>query len=115
MAVTEFDSISAVTMGAAEISILSGTTSLTPSTTAGAFQLIVDAANMAKGDEYRVRIYEKCLSGGTQRVLAQWTMLGAQSELLVTPTFMLLNGWDMTIIKIAGTDRAFTASVRKAG
>ncbi len=115
MAISEFDNISAVTISSSEISILSGTTSLSPSTSAGAYQLIIDASTMAKADEFRVRIYEKCLSGGTQRVLAQWTMLGAQSELFVTPTFMLLQGWDMTIIKIAGTDRAFTASVRKAG
>jgi hypothetical protein len=69
---------------------------------------------MAKGDEFRIKLYEKVeASGGTKKVFAQWTLAGVQSEVFVTPTFILMNGWDMTIQKLAGTDRAFDASVRK--
>lgn len=80
----------------------------------GVYQLWIDAGTMAKGDEFRVRCYEIVeATGGTKKVFAQWSLLGVQSEVFVTPTFILINGWDMTITKIAGTDRAFDASIRK--
>jgi len=113
MAIAEFDSISAVTVGASELSILSGTTTLQENTTDGVYQLVVDAANMAKADEYRIKVYDAALSGGTKRVICQWTLLGVQSELFVSPSLILLHKWDMTIQKIAGSDRAFSASIRQ--
>ena len=115
MAVTEAYVISSVTVGATELSIVSGTTTLQSVAVAGAYQLVVDGATMAKGDEYRVKIYEKANSAGTKRVLAQWSLQGVQTELFCTPTFMLMHGFDMTIQKITGTDKAFDASIRKAG
>lgn len=103
-----------VTVGATELSIVSGTTTLQTITDDGVYQLWIDAAAMAKADEFRIKLYEKVEgTGGTKRVFAQWTLLGVQTEIFVTPTFILINGWDMTIQKIAGTDRAFDASVRK--
>ena len=69
---------------------------------------------MAKGDEFKIRIYEKVEgTGGTKRLLFSATLLGAQSEIFVTPTLILINGWEMTLIKLAGTDRAADASIRK--
>lgn len=114
MAITEAYELDGVTVGASELSIVSGTTSLQTITTAGVYQLWVDAYAMAKADEYRIKLYEKVeATGGTKKVFAQWTLLGVQSEVFVSPTFILMNGWDMTIQKIAGTDRAFDASIRK--
>lgn len=114
MAVTTAFELSAVTVGATELSIVSGTTTLQNNTTAGVYQLVIDAANMAKGDQFIVKLYEKCKAAGTKRVFSAWSLLGVQSELFITPSFMLLNGWDMTITKLVGTDRAFDASIRKA-
>ena len=115
MAVTEAWTLSAVTVGATEVSVTAGGTTLQTQTTAGAYQLFVDpVTNMAKADEFRVRLYEKVLSGGTQRVCGEWSLLGTQNENMVTPTFLLRNGFDWGILKLAGTDRAFSASVRKA-
>lgn len=114
MAISEPYELDGVTVGASELSIVSGTTSLQTITDDGVYQLWIDAGNMAKGDEFRVKAYEKVEgTGGTKKVHAQWTLLGAQSEVFVTPTFILINGWDFTIQKIAGTDRAFDASIRK--
>ena len=116
MAVTQVYEIDGVTVGATELSIVSGTTTLQSVAVAGAYQLFIDAGVMAKGDEFRVKIYEIVeATGGTKKVLSQWSLLGVQTEIFVTPTFMLMYGWDMTIQKIAGTDRAFDASIRKAG
>lgn len=113
MGFLEYKSLNAVTVGATELSIVSGTTTLATDTTDGVFQLWIDAVNMAKGDEFTVRMYEKVLSGTTKDVFARWSLLGLQSEIFVTPPFVLMQGWDMTIQKIAGTDRAFYASVRQ--
>lgn len=114
MAITEAYELDGVTVGTSELSIVSGTTSLQTVTDDGVYQLWIDAGNMAKGDEFRVKLYEKVeATGGTKKVFAQWTLLGVQTEVFVTPSFVLMHGWDMTITKIAGTDRAFDASIRK--
>lgn len=115
MAISEPYELDGVTVGASELSIVSGTTSLQTITDAGVYQLWLDpVTNMAKGDEFMVRIYEKVEgTGGTKRVVLQASLVGAQSELWVSPTLILKNGWDMTLQKIAGTDRAFDASIRK--
>ena len=114
MAISEPYELDGVTVGATELSIVSGTTSLQTITDDGVYQLWIDAGNMAKGDEYRVRAYERVEgTGGTKKKFAEWTLLGVQSEVFVTPSFILINGWDFTIQKIAGTDRAFDASIRK--
>lgn len=113
MAISEAYTLSAVTVGTTELSIVSGTTTLQSVTTDGIYQLWLDVANMAKADEFRVKIYEKVISTGTKRVAEQWTLMGTQAENLITPTLILMHGWDMTIQKIAGTDRAFDASIRQ--
>ena len=114
MAISEPYELDGVTVGTGELSIVSGTTTLQTITDDGVYQLWIDAGTMAKGDEFRVKLYEKVEgTGGTKKVFSAWTLLGVQTEIFVTPTFILINGWDMTIQKIAGTDRAFDASIRK--
>lgn len=116
MAISEPYELDGVTVGSSELSIVSGTTSLQTITDDGVYQLWVDpvGAAMAKGDEFIIRIYEKVEgTGGTKRVVFSSTLSDAQSELWVSPTLVLINGWDMTLQKVAGTDRAFDASIRK--
>jgi hypothetical protein len=114
MAISEPYELDGVTVTSAELSVVSGSTSLQTITDDGVYQLWIDAYAMAKGDEFRVKAYEKVEgTGGTKKVFAQWTLLGVQTEVFVTPSFVLINGWDFTITKIAGTDRAFDASIRK--
>lgn len=114
VAPVEAYTLSAVTVGATELSVVSGTTTLQTVTTHGVYQVFVDAANMAKGDEYHVRVYETVEgTGGTKRQVYEATLHDVQSQLFVTPMLQLKNGWDVTLIKIAGTDRAFDASIRR--
>ena len=114
MAITQLYSISNVTVGTGELSIVSGTTSLSADATDGVYQLwVYDRGNMTKTEEYKIKIYEKVLSGGTQKVVFAATIKGVQSELFVSPHLTLMHGWDMTLTKIAGTDRAFDASIRQ--
>lgn len=115
MAISEPYELDGVTVGSSELSIVSGTTSLQTITDDGVYQLWVDdQALMAKADEFKIRIYETVEgTGGTKKVVFSATIKGVQSEIFVTPMLILINGWDMTIQKIAGTDRAFDASIRK--
>jgi len=114
VAISEPYELDGVTVGTTELSIVSGTTSLQTITDDGVYQLWIDAGTMAKGDEFRICLYEKVeATGGTKKKFACWSLLGLQAEVFVTPTFILMHGWDMTIQKIAGTDRAFDASIRK--
>jgi hypothetical protein len=78
VAIAELYSLNAVTVGTSELSIVSGTTSLSADTTDGVYQLYIDASNVAKSDVFKVKVYEKCLSGGTKRVYAQWSIMGVQ-------------------------------------
>lgn len=114
MAITQAYGLAAVTVGTVELSITSGTTTLQTKAEAGVYQLWIDANTMTKGDEFIIRVYEIVKpAGGTKRLFSQWSLQGVQTENFVTPTFILLYGWEMTITKIAGTDRAFDASIRK--
>jgi hypothetical protein len=115
MPISEPYELDGVTVGASELSIVSGTTALQTVTDDGVYQLWIDpVTNMAKGDEFIVRIYEKVEgTGGTKRVVLSQTLSDAQSEIWCSPMLILINGWDMTIQKVAGTDRAFDASIRK--
>lgn len=118
MAISEPFELDGVTIGTSEWEIAQNeaftinSTSL--NTDDGVYQLWVDAGNMAKGDEFQIAMYEKVeATGGAQKLFGRWTLLGVQSEVFVTPTFILMHGWAMTLKKIAGTDRAFDASIRK--
>lgn len=116
MAVTEYASLNAVSISGTEISIISGTSSLQTKTDNGVYCLVVDPvqAALAKGDYFKVRIYEKVLSGGTKRVVFSTVIGNAQAEPWIFPPLMLKNGWDMTLQKLAGTDRTWDASIRGA-
>lgn len=114
MAISAVYEIDGVTISTSEISIVSGTTTLQTITDDGIYQVWVDFSAMAKGDEFIFKFYEKVeATGGTKRVLFEQSFLGAQSNIFVTPTLICLNGWDATLTKLAGTDRALDAEIRK--
>jgi hypothetical protein len=80
----------------------------------GIYQLVLECNNMAAGDVFDVQILEKPQAAGTQRRVQTWRLTGAQSDpLFVSPAVILMHGWDFTLIKISGTDRSFTWSIRK--
>jgi hypothetical protein len=114
MAITAAYEQTALSVSSTELSLTGGTSSIQAQTAAGVYQLVVDGVtNMAKGDVFEIRVLEKTLASGTQRAIFTARLNDAQSELFVIPSIILLNGWDFTIKKIAGTDRAFDTSVRK--
>lgn len=113
MAITELYSGTA-SVSSTEYSLPNSSTTLTPKTDDGVFQLFLDVSGMAAGDQYEVKIYEKARSGDTQRLLGVSTLTGAQSApMFVSESFIFMHGWDFTLKKISGTDRTFYWSVRQ--
>ncbi len=73
-------------------------------TTDGIFQVWLDLADMIAGDQLQIRIYEKVRSGDTQRIAFEAILTGAQSQpLWVSPSLVMLHGWDITCDALAGT------------
>jgi len=114
MAISEPYELDGVSVGTSELSIISGTTSLQAATTAGIYYPWLDpvGAAMAKGDQFDFRVYEKVRSGGTKRQALTASLAHAQSTNIAFPGLMLINGFDFTLKKVAGTDRNWDASVR---
>ena len=89
--------------------------SASPMTASGVYQVFVDLSAMAAGDEFELKVYEKISgSGSTQRLVYVKNFLGSCAmPLQVTPSLILIHGWDVTLKKIAGTDRSIEWSIRK--
>lgn len=73
-------------------------------TTDGVYQIFLDLSDMVAGDELQIRVYEKVGAASTQRIVYQSNLVGAQSPpIWVSPSLILLHGWDATLDAIAGT------------
>jgi len=73
-------------------------------TSDGVFQCFLDLFDMIAGDELQIRIYEKVTESSTQRIVYQTNLVGAQAyPVWVSPSLVLLHGWDMTLDAIVGT------------
>lgn len=91
-------------VGATEWSCTTDTAGPDADTTDGVFQVFLDVSDMIAGDQLRIRVYEKCRSGDTQRIVYEAYLTGAQSTpMWVSPSLILLHGWDVTLYAVAGT------------
>ena len=85
-----------------------------PDTTDGVFQLWVDVNAMARLDRTVFRVYEKVLSGGTQRLAANWVLTNEQfDKIFVSPSLILLHGWKFELEQTDGTGASYPWSIRK--
>ena len=84
-------------------------------TTDGVYQIFIDVNALASGDEFQFKVYEAVLNNvGSQRVIYQANLAGPQSPpVLVIPSLILTNFWDVTAKKISGTDRILGWSIRQ--
>jgi hypothetical protein len=103
------------TIGTTEYFLASDSTTKTDQTDDCMLQAWIDFANMAAGDQYRVRIYEKVNgAGATQRQIMEAILTGAQAGPWVSPALMVGHGWEVSVTKLTGTDRSIGWSLRKA-
>lgn len=81
----------------------------------GVYQVFLDLNDMVSGDELQIRIYEKVQAADTQRVVYQTNLIGPQSPpIWVSPSLVLMHGWDVSLDQIAGTTGiTVTWSIRK--
>lgn len=102
------------TISTTEYSLVTNSTTLAALTTKCVMELLIDASASAAGDRFVYRIKEK-INGGTQvtRYKIDWTGAAPDGS-FIFPAFILGDGWDVTVQKIAGTDRAHSWSIREA-
>lgn len=102
------------TIGTAEYSLPADTSTGVPTaqTDDCVLQAFIDFANMTAAESYDVKIYEK-INAGTARVVYHASLVGVQANPFVSPALILGEGWDVTVDKIAGTDRSIAWSLRK--
>lgn len=101
------------TISTTEWSLTTNTSGPNIDTSDAVIQVFVDVANIANGDVFRFRVYERARSGDTQRVVFEAVLANAQAQpVFATPALLVLHGWDATLIKLAGTDRSLSWSVR---
>jgi len=91
-------------VGTTEHSLTTDTAGPDVETSDGIFQVFLDLVDMVTGDELQIRVYEKVGSGSTQRIVYQSNLVGPQSPpIWVSPTLILMHGWDVTVDAISGT------------
>lgn len=96
------------TIGSTEHSLTADDTGPVAETSVGAYALELDLSALAAGDVFVLQIYSTVASsGGTQRKCLSVTFADAQSspnwKMNALPMAV---GWDFTLQKSAGTDRA---------
>lgn len=102
------------TVGTTEHSMTTDTAGPDTETSDGVFQAFIDANAIAAGDVFEFKVYEKVLSSSTQRLVFSASIANAQgAPIWVSPSLILMHGWDMTLKKISGTDRSIDWSIRK--
>lgn len=102
-----------LTVGTTELSLVTGTSTLGASTTAASAEADIDLSALAAGDAVRVRVREKIVAGGSQVVLFDATYAGPLQEPgLKLPLGLMVNGWDVTIVKIGGVTCSVPYSIR---
>lgn len=113
MAISELYTGSA-SMSTTEWSLTTNTSGPDADTTQAVIQVFLDLNALAAGDQFAIKVYEKARSGDTQRLVYTAYPTGAQAEpIWVSPSLILMNGWDVTITKVSGTDRTINWSIRK--
>jgi hypothetical protein len=81
--------------------------------TDGVYQVFLDTADMVAGDQLQIRIYEKCRAGDTQRIIYEAILTGSMSDSWVSPSLILMHGWDVTLLTLAGTSIIVNWSIRQ--
>lgn len=105
------------TISTSEYSLPADTTSGVPTsqTDDSLLEVWIDLSAMIAGDQYAVRLYEKVAgTGATQRRANEWVFTGAQANpIVVIQAGYVAHGWDVTVIRLAGSDRSIGWSLRK--
>lgn len=100
------------TIGTTEYSLTNNSTTIASQTVDGIYSVLLDLNAMTITEVYEFRVLEKTTSTATQRALYVAQIAGVQNTLWTCPPLPLFHGWEMTLKKIAGTDRSLIWSIR---
>jgi hypothetical protein len=117
MAIGEYDVDTGTSIGTTEYSLLNDSTTVAAATDDGIFQPVLELNNLAADDAYDLAVYEKVVSGGTQRKHLITRFEGVQADpVYIGPAFVLMHGWDFTLQRdsASGADRSIAWSIRQA-
>lgn len=84
-------------------------------TQATVLQALIDFANMVAGDQYEIKIYDGLYDSSpppSQSLIYHAVLTGPQTGLFVTPSLVLIWNWDVTVKRLAGSDRSIAWSLR---
>lgn len=103
------------TIGATEWSLPANSAGPTTQTDDAVLQVWLDLSALASGDSFTLTLYEKVNgTGATQRVVDSWTFVDAiTNPNWAMPAAIVMHGWDVTLAKNTGIDRAIGWSLRK--
>ena len=79
----------------------------------GVYQVFLDTSDMIAGDQLQIRIYEKCRAADTQRIIYEAILTGGMSDSWVSPSLILMHGWDVSLLTLAGTSIIVNWSIRQ--
>lgn len=105
---------SSATISTTEYSLPAGTTTGVPTSQTDdcVLSAIIGFQNMIAGDQYEVKLYES--DGTAQGLIETWIFTGAQSKPKFSiPSHILGVAWDLTVKRLAGSDRTISWSLRK--
>lgn len=91
-----------------------GSTTLQTVTDKGFYTFILRSTAVTKGDEFTWRVYEKASTGATKVKLCDGTISDALPSQMMIPQLVLGIGWDITLQRTGGSNRAFYWSIRRA-
>jgi hypothetical protein len=110
MAITKSDG--SATISTTEFFLASNSTTQTPQTTTCVLQVYLRTGALLAGDQFRARIYETI--NGTQVVVFETTLIGVQLTVPIFPALIVMDGWEASLLRVAGTDRVIPWSLRKS-
>jgi hypothetical protein len=100
------------TIGTSEYSLPADSTTLAAQTDDCELQVWIDLSAMTAAEQYQVKVYEK-VNAGSQGVVMSSVLIGVQATLWTSGSLVVGEGWDVTVKKLAGTDRSIAWSLRK--
>ncbi len=101
-----------VSISTTEYSLTNNSTTIATVTTDAIISIWIDAANMTASEQYEIALREQVTSSSTQRRFVLATLTGTQADPFVSSPYQVGMGWDVTMTKIAGTDRTFSWTIR---
>lgn len=92
-------------------------TTIAAATDNGVFQPWFDISQLASGDTLEIRLYEKVIPAGTQRLFLLDTIVGpvtGDQLIWVGPSIVLLHGWAFGLKQTGGVAISVDYSIRQA-